>query len=99
LTGGKTQSGPKSRQAIINSMLSILVSPEKLGTLDNFNAETGAFVRWAQSQTDALSPIRLAGDPERDTKRHREQDGIPIDPVTWDEVCQAGEDVGFKRVR
>ena len=32
LTGGNTQAGPKSRDAVINSMLSIIISPERLGT-------------------------------------------------------------------
>jgi hydroxycarboxylate dehydrogenase B len=98
LTGGKTQAGPKSRDAIVNSMFSVLVSPKQLGTLDNFNAETKAFLDWAQSQQDLVSPIRVAGEPERQIKQRREQDGIPIDPVTWDEVCKAGEEVGFRVV-
>jgi uncharacterized oxidoreductase len=98
LTGGKTQAGPKSRDAIVNSMFSVLVSPKQLGTLDNFNAETTAFLDWAQSQQDLVCPIQVAGEPELQIKQRREQDGIPIDPVTWDGVCKAGEEVGFRVV-
>jgi LDH2 family malate/lactate/ureidoglycolate dehydrogenase len=58
LTGGKTQTGPKSREAIINSMFSVLVSPQKLGTLESFLSETSAFVRWAQSEAGAPHTIR-----------------------------------------
>ena len=98
LTGGKTQTGPKSREAIINSMFSVLVSPQKLGTLESFSEETSAFLHWAQSEAGASQPIHLSGDPERNIKQRREREGIPIDPVTWQEIRKAGEDVGYSEV-
>jgi uncharacterized oxidoreductase len=93
LTGGQTQSGPRRREATINSMCSILVSPEKLGTRDSFEAETEAFLQWVRP--DADSGILLAGEPELRTKRERERDGIPVDAVTWSEIRAAGGLVGL----
>lgn len=92
LTGGETQVGPKSRDAIVNSMCSILISPDHLGTRDAFHAQTEAFLRWVL--TDAGSSILLAGDPERHTRSLRERDGVPIDPVSWREIMAAGAMVG-----
>jgi hydroxycarboxylate dehydrogenase B len=97
LTGGKTQSGPKRRDAIINSMLSILVCPEKLGTSQTFGHEIDAFVAWAQSDVSGAAAVLLPGDPERVTKQRREQDGIPIDRMTWEQILVAGERVGLTR--
>ena len=83
LIGGKTQSGPKQGNAIVNSMLSILVSPDRLGTRANLDDETNAFVSWVRSEADRASQILMPGDPERETKRWREANGIPIDARTW----------------
>jgi hydroxycarboxylate dehydrogenase B len=96
LTGGKTQSGPKRSNAIINSMLSILVSPECLRTEASFNDEINAFVAWAQSGATKAAQVLLPGDPERNIKQQRERDGIPIDQTTWNEILAAAKTVGVK---
>ena len=93
LTGGKAQTGPKSREAIINSMCSILISPAHLGTSDSFQAQTEAFLQWIMS--DARTSIFLAGDPERQTKSLRAKTGVPIDIMSWGEIIAAGEAVGL----
>jgi uncharacterized oxidoreductase len=38
--------------------------------------------------------VLLPGDPERAIKRQREQDGIPIDRRTWDQIMAAADAVG-----
>ena len=98
LTGGKTQSGPKGSNAIINSMLSILVSPERLGTEASFNDEIDAFVAWAQTGATKAMQVLLPGDPERTIKQQRERDGIPIDRRTWDQMMAAADTVGVTDV-
>jgi len=94
LTGGKTQSGPKRGNAIINSMFSVLVSPERLGTEASFNDEIDAFVAWAQSGATKAMQVLLPGDPERTIKQQRERDGIPIDQTTWNQIVAVAEAVG-----
>ena len=94
LIGGKTQSGPKQSNAIINSMLSVLVSPERLGTQAGFEQEMQAFVTWAQSGATQAKQVLLPGDPERRVKEQRERDGIPIDQTTWNQIVAAAESVG-----
>jgi uncharacterized oxidoreductase len=97
LSGGPVQAGPKTRSAIINSMFSIVVSPERLGTLASFNEQTEAFIEWVLSDADGPTSVLIAGDPERRTKDLRMREGIPIDPVTWGEIVTAGEQVGLSQ--
>ena len=92
LIGGRTQTGPKSREAIINSMLSIVISPQTLGTADAFGAEMDAFLGWTRSEADAA--ILLPGEPETLSRQARERDGIPIDPTSWSAILDAAKLVG-----
>jgi len=98
LIGGKTQSGPKRGSAIVNSMLSILVSPDRLGTSANLDGETDAFISWVRSETDRASHILMPGEPERATKRLREANGIPIDARTWETIEAAAKSVGLPKL-
>jgi uncharacterized oxidoreductase len=34
--------------------------------------------------------VRIAGEPERETRAVRERDGIPVDESTWNEIRAAG---------
>jgi uncharacterized oxidoreductase len=98
LIGGKTQSGPKQGNAIVNSMLSILVSPDRLGTRANLDDETDALVSWVRSEATRVSKILMPGDPERATRQWREANGIPIDARTWEEIEAAAKSVGAPRL-
>jgi uncharacterized oxidoreductase len=92
LTGGKTQAGPKSRDAVINSMLSIIVSPEMLGTQESYFAEIERFTDWAQSGENRH--VLLPGDIEAATREERIARGVPIDAKSWSDIVQAAADVG-----
>jgi uncharacterized oxidoreductase len=92
LTGGKTQSGPRKRNAVINNMLSIIISPERLGTSDSYFAELELFTAWAQSEENRA--VLLPGDPEARTREVREAAGIPIDPRSWADISEAAATVG-----
>ncbi len=92
LVGGKTQSGPKRRDAVINSMLSIIISAERLGTEDSFFAEVSRFTDWAQSE--ANGDVLLPGDIEAETRARRTADGVPIDVKSWADIVAAAAQVG-----
>jgi uncharacterized oxidoreductase len=92
LTGGRTQSGPKTRDAVINSMLSIIISPDRLGTEDSYFAEVARFTAWAQS--DANGGVLLPGDIEAETRQRRIAEGIPIDGKSWADITSAAAEVG-----
>lgn len=96
LSGGKTQSGPKSRNAIINSLFSLVVSPEKMGTQDSYFSELEQFIRWVQLPPDGQDPsVLLPGDPERQKRADRLKHGIPVDGTTFQQLLQTGKSVGL----
>jgi uncharacterized oxidoreductase len=38
----------------------------------------------------ANNRVRIAGEPERETRAVRERDGVPVDEGTWNEIRAAG---------
>ena len=98
LSGGKTWHQPSTgKRKVLNSMLSILISPEKLGTADNLFSELEQFVAWFKASPPAagVDEILIAGDPERRWKKQRLANGIPVDTTTWAEIVASGEKFGM----
>jgi uncharacterized oxidoreductase len=91
LIGGPVQAGPKASPAILNSMLTVIVSPERLRTDEAFQTGIEAVVQWA---TDAAAEVQLPGQPERSTLTQRRKHGIPIDGATWAQIQEAARSVG-----
>ena len=94
LTGGGTWHYPNSpRSRVMNGMLSILIDPQRLGTADTFAKEARAYVDWVRASPPApgFDKVRIAGEPERETRAQREREGIPVDMETWNEIRVAAE--------
>lgn len=94
LTGGGTwHSDDRSKKRVWNGMLTILIDPKRMGTEDSFGAETTAFL--ASLRKSPVAPgfdkVRIAGEPERETRAKRERDGISVDDNTWNDILAAGE--------
>ena len=87
---------PRGRQ-VLNGMFSILVDPSKLGTAEGLARELESFVAWHTASPPAagIRRVQIAGEPEREWKKTRLVDGIPIDPTTWKEILAAGDKVGL----
>ena len=101
LTGGGTWHAPAtlgntSPRAVLNSMLTILIDPAKLGTQDAFEVEASAFIDWVKPSPAAAGTgtVQIAGDAERVSRTQRETSGIEIDELTWQEIVAAGKKVG-----
>ena len=97
LTGGGTWHQPShTGRAVINSMLTILIDPARLGTQASFESEALAFADWVQLSPPApgVDAVQIAGAPERQTRLQRERDGIEIDLITWQEIQAAATKVG-----
>ncbi len=78
-------------------MLSVIVSPERLGTAGPFADSLEAVVAWVQSEMrDGRPAVLLPGDPERASRQARLRDGIPIDATTWEQVRSAAGEVGLE---
>ena len=94
--GGTWHSEDRSKKRVLNGMLSILIDPHKLGTAEVFAREAAEFVSWVKKSPPAkgVEKVRIAGDPERETRAKREKDGIAVDAITWKEIQAAGEKLG-----
>ena len=70
---------------LANGMLSILIDPNIFADSTDVQTETARFTDWVRSArpADAAKPVLLPGDPERNTRAERENNGIPLDETTW----------------
>ena len=97
LTGGGTWHHPTGQShAVINSMLTFLIDPVKLGTQASFETEALAFMDWLRQSppADGHEAVQIAGEPERAARLQRERSGIEVDPQTWEEIVEAAGKVG-----
>ena len=94
--GGTWHTTDRSKKRVLNGMLSILIDPRRLGTADVFAREARAFVDWVKQSPPApgADRVRIAGDPERETRARREKEGIAVDATTWEEIHAAAAKVG-----
>ena len=103
LSGGKTLSDktwsgkPGGSRKVLNSMFSILIDPDKMGTGENLARETESFIAWHTASPPAagVDHVKIAGEPEREWKKQRLAEGVPVDPTTWQEIVAAGAKVGL----
>lgn len=102
LTGGGTwHSDDKSRRRVWNGMLSVVIDPERLGTAEAFAAEARAFLDSLRASPVAagFDKVRIAGEPERESRERRSREGIPVDAITWEEIVAAAAKLGVGRAR
>jgi uncharacterized oxidoreductase len=92
LTGGGTwHSEDKSKRRVWNGMLSILIDPARLDGEHLFEKEALAFLASLRASPAApgFDKVRIAGEPERETRARREKEGIAVDETTWKEIQAA----------
>lgn len=99
MVGAPTQHGAGSDGAVINSMFSVIVSPDKLGTAGPFAEEMEAVLAWVVSEDKNGDGVKLPGDPELETRRQRLSEGIPLDDTTLAQFEQAAVGVGLPGLR
>ncbi len=97
LTGGLTLHEKPGGGAILNNMLSILVDPERLGSAAHLAAQARAFAAWVKASPPSReSGVMLPGEPEQQSRRRREAEGIALDAATWAELLAAGSALGLE---
>ena len=97
LAGGLTAKGPASgAQRVLNGMLTVLVDPARLSDLPTFEHEVHACLAWMRSSPpqEGVERVRVAGEPERESRARRLEAGIPVDHTTWRELLAAAEKLG-----
>lgn len=100
LAGGAAWHGlDDGRRRIVNGMLTLLIEPARLGDADRFVRETEAFIEWVvrSPAAEGFDRVRIAGDPERESRARRLAEGIPIDAATWSEILGAAAKLGIER--
>jgi len=100
LTGGGTwHSDDRSKKRVWNGMLTILIDPRRMGTANVFGTETTAFLASLRKAPVApgFDKVRIAGEPERETRAKRERDGISVDQNTWNDILAAGAKLKLAR--
>jgi uncharacterized oxidoreductase len=97
LSGGGTehQGGDRSKKRVWNGMLAILIDPARIEKNGLFTTEAAAFLAALRKSPVApgFDKLRIAGDPERETRAKRERDGISVDDITWQEIRAAATKV------
>jgi len=101
LSGGGTehQEGDRSKKRVWNGMLTIVIDPGRIERNGLFGKETVEFLASLRKSPAApgFDRLRIAGEPERETRAKREREGIPVDDNTWDEILAAGGKVKLAR--
>lgn len=96
VVGAPTQSSPERTDAVINSMFSVVVAPQTLGTAAPFAAELESVLAWVVSENGSGGTgILLPGTPELQSRERRLAEGIPLDPATLDGLAAAARSVGL----
>ncbi|WP_413725093.1 malate/lactate/ureidoglycolate dehydrogenase [Sodalis sp. RH16] len=87
LTGGLTERHDnRDTQRILNSMLSILIDPHKLGGAANYQQEIAELLDWVRSSRDDAS-LLLPGDSEHEKYQQRLALGIEVDDTSWRQLA------------
>src|SRR5688500_4048156 len=90
--GGTWHYGESSKQRVLNGMLAIVIDPSRLDGGGRFGSESRLFLDWLRRSPVApgFDKLRIAGEPERETRARRSREGIPVDRTTWAEILEAG---------
>jgi hydroxycarboxylate dehydrogenase B len=97
LAGGLAVHGPSDgRQRVLNGMLTVLFDPARLGDSALCSSEMRAFLDWvvASKPQAGTERVRVAGEPERESRARRSAQGIPVDATTWIELLAAADKLG-----
>lgn len=97
LAGALAVKGPAGgEQRVLNGMLTVLVDPARLGDAAAFQREVRACLAWVRGARPqaGVNHVRIAGEPERETRAQRLAHGIPVDGNTWQELREATRKLG-----
>ena len=84
--GGCTQPG---KDRLEQGMLSLVIDPPRFQPADTFSSEVDQFIQWVKGSRTRTpeGEILTPGEPERRTREQRNQDGIPLDEKTWQQLA------------
>lgn len=87
---------PRSHN-IVNNMLMFVLNPEATGNAEGFQREVTAMIDYLHSAQPAegTDRVRVPGEPERESRARRLQDGIPLDASSWQSIIHAAAEAGL----
>ena len=87
---------PRSHN-IVNNMLMFVLNPAATGNAEGFQNEVSAMVDYLHSAQPATGTdrVRVPGEPERESRKLRLQEGIPLDASSWDSITTAAAAAGL----
>ena len=96
---GALGGGGCSREAVSRGGNGLFVMAIDIGAfvdLRDFKSEIGNFVSWLKSSRlmEGFEEIMLPGQPEAKQRRKKEDEGIPIDDATWQQIRETAEKIG-----
>jgi uncharacterized oxidoreductase len=97
LAAGATQhTHDSSKKRVLNGMLTVLIDPNRIAERAAYEREMLTFVDWvtASPPRAGFDRVRIAGDPERESRTRRLQTGLPVDSTTWQEILNAARKLG-----
>ena len=98
LSGGQTthdETLHASPASIINSMTTVVLDPAAFDAPE-MQQEAQRFIDWAKNSPQAGDePILEPGEWEEEQRAERQQQGIPIDGSSWQQICQSAREVGM----
>jgi uncharacterized oxidoreductase len=97
LAGGLAVHEPsQGQQRVLNGMLTILLDPGRIADGSVFAQELRACLDWVKASPPqaGVDRVRVAGDPERETRAKRLAEGVPVDDNTWKELLAAAARLG-----
>jgi uncharacterized oxidoreductase len=99
--GGTWHYDESSKQRVLNGMLAIVIDPGRLDQGAQFAGEARQFLDWLRKSPVApgFDKVRIAGEPERETRTRREKEGIAVDATTWTEILAAGAKLGLEQAK
>jgi uncharacterized oxidoreductase len=90
-----------SKKRVLNGMLTVLIDPTRIADMAAYEREALAFVDWvtASPPRAGFDRVRIAGEPERESRARRIKSGVPVDATTWQEILNAAGKLGVDAQR
>lgn len=87
---------PRSHN-IVNNMLMFVLNPQATGNAEGFQNEVSAMVDYLHAAQPAAGNdrVRVPGEPERESRKLRLEEGIPLDASSWDSITTAAATAGL----
>ncbi|MCR9214221.1 MAG: malate/lactate/ureidoglycolate dehydrogenase [Proteobacteria bacterium] len=94
--GGTIQPENVRDTRIINNMLSIIIDPDRLTEQSYIASEMKAMCDYARQSPPrpGEKPVIVPGDPEREQRQLRGENGIDVDEETWRQITASAAEFG-----